>query len=196
MSSENSLPETLQNDSIRKTAFWEAFKNIAIIFSFMVNFVLVIVLLLIAGWVLFPAKTDVVEPMLDNLQGAINALDDATIVRTISIDEQVPINFTLPVRQATTVVLSQDVKLERPAQFIFPGGGGYIQGTVILTLPEGQELPIHLNMDVPVQNEIPVQFPVDVTIPLKETELNRVVIELNDILGPVRELLDDLPDGF
>jgi hypothetical protein len=134
--------------------------------------------------------------MLDNLQGAVNALDDATIVRTISIDEQVPVNFTLPLKQSTTVVLSRDVEINRPAQFVFPAGGGYIQGNVILTLPAGQELPILLDMDVPVNNQIPVQFPVEVTIPLRETELNRVVIELNSVLGPVRDLLDSLPDGF
>lgn len=189
-------PATPQTDPRRRTGYWEAYKNIAIIFSFTVNLVLVIVLLLLVSSIMFPAKTDVVEPMLDNLQGAVNALDDATIVRTISINEQVPVNFTLPLKQSTTVVLSEDVKLERPAQFIFPTGGGYIQGTVILTLPAGQELPILLDMDVPVNNQIPVQFPVDVTIPLKETELNQVVIELNSVLGPVRDLLDSLPDGF
>ena len=185
-----------QNGPRRRTSFWEAFKNLAIVFSFTVNLILVIVLLLLVQSVTFPTKTDVVEPMLDNLQGAVNALDDATIVRTISIDEQVPVNFTLPLKQSTTVVLSRDVEINRPAQFVFPAGGGYIQGNVILTLPAGQELPILLDMDVPVNNQIPVQFPVEVTIPLRETELNRVVIELNSVLGPVRDLLDSLPDGF
>jgi len=185
-----------QNGLRRRTSFWEAFKNLAIVFSFTVNLVLVIVLLLLVGSIMFPAKTDVVEPMLDNFQGAVNALDEATIVRTISIDEQVPVNFTLPLKQSTTVVLSEDVKLDRPAQFVFPAGGGYIQGNVILTLPAGQELPILLDMDVPVNNQISVQFPVEVTIPLRETELNQVVIELNSVLGPIRDLLDSLPDGF
>jgi hypothetical protein len=184
------------NGPRRRTCFWEAFKNLAILFSFTVNLILVIVLLLLVRSVIFPTKTDVVEPMLDNLQGAVNALDDATIVRTISIDEQVPVNFTLPLKQPTTVVLSRDVEINRPAQFVFPAGGGYIQGNVILTLPAGQELPILLDMDVPVNNQIPVQFPVEVTIPLRETELNRVVVELNSVLGPVRDLLDSLPDGF
>jgi hypothetical protein len=192
----NQTTATSQNGPRRRTSFWEAFKNLAIVFSFTVNLVLVIVLLLLVQSVIFPTKTDVVEPMLDNLQGAVNALDDATIVRTISIDEQVPVNFTLPLKQSTTVVLSRDVEINRPAQFVFPAGGGYIQGNVILTLPAGQELPILLDMDVPVNNQIPVQFPVEVTIPLRETELNRVVIELNSVLGPVRDLLDSLPDGF
>jgi hypothetical protein len=195
MSSGNQANETPREKS-RRTAFWEAFKNLAIIFSFIVNLVLVIVLLLVVGWLLFPIKTDVVEPMLDKLQGAVNALDDATIVRTISIDQQVPVNFTLPLNQGTTVVLSQDVELIRPATFNLPAGGGSINGTVALKLPQGLQLPILLNLDVPVQNFIPVQFPVEVSIPLRETELNQVVVELNNVLEPLRDFLDDLPDGF
>jgi hypothetical protein len=177
-------------------ALWEAFKNLAIIFSFIVNFVLVIVLLLVVGWLLFPIKTDVVEPMLDKLQGAVNALDDATIIQTITIDQQVPVNFSLPLNQGTTVVLSQDVDVVRPATFSLPGGGGSINGTVALKLPQGLQLPIILSMDVPVENFIPVQFPVEVSIPLRDTELNQVVVELNSVLQPVRDFLDDLPDGF
>lgn len=196
MSSEPSSNETLQKGNARIVAFWEAFKNMAIIFSFAVNFVLVIVLLLVTGWIIFPTKTDVVEPLLDDLQGAINALDEATIVRTIAIDELVPVSFTLPLEQSTVVVLSQDVQLVRPATFHLPAGGGSINGTVALNLPRGLQLPIALDLDVPVQNFIPVKFPVDVEIPLKETELSQVVIELNSVLGPIRQLLDDLPDGF
>jgi len=196
MSAENYSNETTHKRRHRRADFWEAFKNLAIIFSFIVNLVLVIVLLLVAGWIIFPTKTDVVEPMLDDLQGAINALDEATIVRTISIDEQVPVSFTLPLEQSTVVVLSQDVQLVRPATFLLPAGGGSINGTVSLNLPRGLQLPIALDLDVPVQNFIPVKFPVDVTIPLKETELSQVVVELNRVLGPIRQLLDDLPDGF
>jgi hypothetical protein len=196
MSSRSNSSDVSTDSKEWRRGLWEAFKNIAIVFSFTVNFVLIIVVLLLVGWLLFPAKTDVVEPLLDNLQGAVNALDNATIMRTIPIDEQVPVNFTLPLKQATTVVLSQDVRLVRPATFVFPNGGGAIHGTVTLDLPTGLALPILLDMNVPVENEIPVQFDVEVTIPLKETELNVVVVELNNILQPVRKLFDDLPDGF
>jgi len=196
MSSQKDSDGAPRESKGRGAALWTAFKNIAIVFSFIVNLVLVIVLLLIVGWVLFPTKTEVVEPMLDDLQSAVNALDSATIVRTIQIDEQVPVNFTLPLEQTTVVVLSQDVQLVRPATFVLPAGGGSINGTVSLNLPTGLELPIALDMDVPVQNVIPVKFPVQVSIPLKETDLSQVVVELNAILGPLRDFLDDLPDGF
>jgi hypothetical protein len=190
------LVEKLKQLKIQRSSLWPAFKDVAIIFSFTVNFVLVMAVLFLVGWILFPTKTDVVEPMLDNLQGAVNALDNATIVRTIYINQQVPVNFTLPVKQQTTVVLSEDVPLTRPATFVFPPGGGSIHGTVSLSLPAGMELPIYLGMDVPVQNQIQVEFPVEVSIPLDETELNQVVVKLNNVLEPVRDFLDKLPDGF
>lgn len=193
MSNENNV---MQEDNRRRWNLWNAFKNVAIVFSFIVNFVLVIVLLIVGGWVIFPLKSDLAEPLLDDLQGAIDALGDATIVRVIDIDEQVPVNFTLPLNQATTVVLSQDVELVRPATFHLPGGGGAINGTVVLNLPSGLELPVVLNLDVPVDNSIPVQFPVNVSIPLRETELNQVVIKLNAIVEPIREYVHELPDGF
>lgn len=193
----NQIPVEGETQNGNRTAdLWAAFKDLAVLFSFTVNFVLVIVFLIIFGWILFPTKTEVVEPMLDELQGAVNALDNATIYRTIQIDQQVPVSFTLPIKQPTTVVLSEDVPINQPAIFTFPTGGGQIRGTVSLSLPAGTELPIHLEMNVPVQNAIQVQFPVEIEIPLKETELNLVVVKLNDVLEPVRKLLDDLPDGF
>ncbi len=189
-----STPQSPRRLSAR--GLWHAFKNVAIVFSFTVNLALVVALLLFVGWLLFPIKTDIVEPLLSDLQEAVDALGDATIVRTIPIDQRVPISFTLPLEQPTVVVLSEDVELVRPATFYLPGGGGAINGTVVLNLPKGLGLPVMLDLDVPVRNEIPVQFPVDVSIPLKETELNQVVIQLNDVLGPIREYLDQLPDGF
>jgi hypothetical protein len=196
MTSENSSHQESDGGKRRGAALWAAFKNFAILFSFIVNFVLVIVLLIIAGWILFPAKTDLVEPLLDGLQGAIDALGEATIIRTIPIDQQVPVSFTLPLNQATVVTLTQDVALVQKATFYLPGNGGQINGTVALMLPTGMALPVQLELDVPVDNSIPVQFPVEVSIPLKETELNQVVVKLNEVLGPIREYLDELPDGF
>jgi len=196
MSSEDISHQEAGTGKRRVTNLWAAFKNLAIVFSFIVNLVLVIVLLILVGWILFPAKTEIVEPLLNDLQEAVDALEEARIVRTIDIDQQVPVSFTLPLNQATVVVLSQDVALKRPATFYLPSGGGAINGTVALNLPKGLELPIHLNLDVPVDNSIPVQFPVEVSIPLKETELNKAIIKLNQTLGPIREYLDELPDGF
>ena len=130
---------------------WKAFANVAIVFSFIVNFVLVLVLLLAIGPI-FQAKTGIVEPLLTDLDQAFLGLGETEINTTVAVDQEIPIRFTLPlsqplgldfdlpINQATTVRLTQNVQLNRPAQFTLPGGGGAINGSVNLVLPAGLPL--------------------------------------------------------
>jgi hypothetical protein len=201
---------------------WEAFKDIAIVFSFALNFILVLTLLLIA----VPAarlglalKVGLVEPTLNNLDAAFVHLGDSTIDTTIPIndsvpirfdvplDQQLPVNFDLSIDQATVVTLQQPVPLTNlPARFILPGGGGGINGSVSLSLPAGLCLPIHLRTIVPVRQTIPVQLtvPVSETIPIQmdvpvsialgQAGLDPAVQELRGVLAPLRSQVEQLPD--
>ena len=131
-------------------SFWRAFKDIAILFSFVVNFVLVVVLLVVsipALQTVFALKTDLVEPLLYDLDAAFVGLGQATIDTTVHIDEPIPIQFDLPldqplpinfdlaIEQDTSVALRQAVPLYGlPAQFNLPGGGGVVRLTRLLGL--------------------------------------------------------------
>jgi hypothetical protein len=208
----------------RLKRFWGAFRDIAILFSFVTNFVLVVVLLVVsipALQTVFTLKTELVEPLLNNLDAAFLGLGEATIDTTVQIDEPIPIQFDLPldellqitfdltIEQDTTVVLQQAVPLYgMPAQFNLPGGGGVINGNVSLALPVGLQLPIHLSMVVPVSQTIPVRLnvPVNETIPIQmtvpvhitlgEAGLGPVVDQLRGALQPVRVQIESLPDGI
>jgi len=195
MSAQNDSQQTPGERRLQRENIWPAFKTFAILFSFTVNMVLVIVLLIVGGWILFPAKTELAEPMLDDLQDAITALEEATITRTIPIDQQMPLSFTLPLNQVTAVVLSEDVALDRPATFHL-SDGGVIYGRVALDLPKDLALPVRLDLQVPVDQSIPVLLDVQVAIPLKETDLNQVSGKLDDLLGPIVDYLNELPDGL
>jgi len=206
----------------RLKRFWNAFRDIAIIFSFVVNFVLVVVLLVVSIPALraaFALKVGLVEPLLDDLDAAFVGLGEATIDTTVEIDESIPIQFEMPldqplpinfllsIEQDTAVVLSEPVPLNMQAQFNLPGGGGMINGTVSLALPTGLELPVHLSMVVPVSKTIPVQMnvPVSETIPIQmtvpvsiklgEAGLDEAVEELRAVFLPVGDLIESLPDG-
>ena len=213
-----------KSDMGRIRRFWTAFRDIAILFSFAINFVLVVVLLVVtipAIDTIFTLKTDLVEPLLYNLDAAFQGLGEATIDTTVQIDEPIPIQFNLPldqplpitfdltIEQDTTVVLQQAVPLYgMPAQFNLPGGGGVINGSVSLALPVGLQLPIHLSMVVPVSQTIPVRMnvPVNETIPIQmtvpvhitlgESGLNPVVNELRGALQPIQIQIESLPDGI
>ena len=207
----------------RVKRFWNAFRDVAIIFSFAVNFVTIVLLLVVSLPALraaFALKSGMVEPLLDDLDAAFVGLGEATIDTNIDIDQHVPIQFTLPlsqpldinfplpINQDTTVVLTNDVKLEQVYTEFNLGIFGKINGYVTLTLPRDLHLPIHLNMTVPVVSTIPVvmDVPVDenvrikmnvpVHIKLGESGLDPAVQDLRAVFEPVRVQIQRLPDGF
>jgi len=207
----------------RLKRFWNAFKDIAIIFSFVVNFVLVVSLLVVsipALRTVFALKIGMVEPLLNDLDAAFVGLGEATVDITVQIDksipiqfdlpldQQLPIDFQLPIEQDTAVVLNAPVPLSLPAQFNLPAGGGVINGNVSLSLPVGLPLPVHLSMvvpvsqtipvrmNVPVNQIIPIQMEVPVHIKLGEAGLDPAVEELRAVFRPLKEQIESLPDGI
>jgi len=170
--------------------YWTAFKNIAILFSFTVNFVTVLVLLIVL-LALLPAKQVFVSPLMGKVWGGLEDFDDAKIETTVQIDHQLPIAFPVHVREnPTTVRLTAPVSMNMPARFVLPGGGGTINGTVSVVMPAGTRLPVVIeNMTIPVSQTIPVQFDQPVTIYLHDTELHDVIVNFQDLLRPFYELL-------
>ena len=208
----------------RLKRFWQAFREIAIVFSFITNFILVLLVLVLSIPALqtaFALKTGLLEPFINDLDQAFVGLGQASIDTTITINQPIPIQFDLPLnqpmpiqfdlplQQSTDVILQQPVPLTAlPAQFNLPGGGGVINGYVSLSLPAGMHLPVYLNMTVPVSQTIPVQMtvPVNQVVPIQmevpihinlgESGLNPVVDELRGAIRPVKEQVESLPDGI
>jgi hypothetical protein len=181
----------------RHELLWLAFEKFAIFFSFVVTFILMIILLVIgyATWrqwsVLQVLRKDVACPLIADVNGLVDDLGGAVITRTIPISQTIPVRFDLPLNQNLSVQLTRDVKLNRPTTFTLPGGGGQINGTVYLVLPRGQNLPVHMATNVAVSQTLPVEMEVDVAIPLEETELGPVVDQLKGLLAPYMDILDE-----
>jgi hypothetical protein len=189
----------------RFETIWLAFEKFALFFSFVVTMTLVVVLLLlgIGVWRIAPTlpglRDGTLCPLIAQVDSLVYDFDSAVITRTISISQTIPVAFDLTLDQNTVVKLTKSVPLNRSATFILPGGGGQINGTVSLALPNGMPLPIHLTMPVPIRKELPVNMNVLVSIPLKETELGEVTGQLRDILTPYTKLLSDMlhcPNAF
>jgi len=207
----------------RLKRFWNAFRDVAIIFSFAINFILVVSLLVVsipAVRVAFGIKTGLVEPLLSDLDAAFVGLGETTIDTTVEIEESIPIqfdmlldqampiNFELAIEQDINAMLNAPVPLNLPAQFTLPGGGGVINGFVSLSLPSGMSLPIYLSMvvpvsqtipvrmNVPVSQTIPIQMAVPVSIELGEAGLEPAVEELRAVFRPVVYLVEGMPDGI
>jgi hypothetical protein len=176
----------------RSEVLWLAFEKFAIFFSFIVTFLLVVLLLALgyATWqhrsVLKSLKEGLVCDTVTGLNDLMGDLESAVITRTIPISETIPVRFDVPLDKNMDVELTDSVTVRRPTSFVFPAGGGRINGTVNLTLPSGQILPVHMSTMVEVSQTLPVQMDVHVAIPLKETELGGVLSQLKDLLAPLR----------
>ncbi len=196
----------------RLQRLWRAFANVAIIFSFVVNLVLVLALILAVG-PLLQLKTRLLEPLLVNLDRAFLGLGETTIRTTVPVDQSIPIqfdlpldqplglNFELPITQDTVVVLLRDTSIPNTTVYL---NNVPVRTTVVL--PAGTPLPVRLNMVVPVQKTIPVQMtvPVSQTVPIRmeipvaiqlgPSGLDPAVQRLRDVFVPVRALIEYLPD--
>jgi len=175
--------------------WWNSFKTVALLISFITNMILIIVLLLVLMQ-LFQIKNGILEPLIDGLHRNFVGMDEAVIESTIDVEDEIPVVFDLPLNQATNVVLTQDVPLAASATFTLPGGGGVINGRVDIVLPRGLVLPVQLDMIVPVNTQIPISLPVDVAIPMKETQLHTPFVNLRNLLEPYVRVLDNLPDTW
>ncbi len=175
--------------------WWNSFKTVALLISFITNIVFFIVLIILLMNI-FQIKNGILEPLIDGLHRNFVGLDEAVIVRTIDVNDQIPVQFDLPLQQDTNVVLTSDVPIAASATFTLPGGGGVINGRVDIVLPSGLVLPIRLDMTVPVDTSLPVHLPVDVEIPLKETQLHAPFNNLRELLEPYVRAMDNLPASW
>lgn len=173
---------------------WLAFKNFAILFSFVINLVLVIILLL-SPYPVFTTKSEIAEPILLDLDSAFEALGETTIQTTVQINHKLPISFDLPLQEQTAVILNEAVPLQVPATFFLPSGGGSINGVVSLELPKGQALPVTLDFVVPVDSTIPIEFAVPVEIDLYNAGMGPAIEELRAVFQPLTKFVQDLPDS-
>lgn len=171
---------------------WLAFEKFAIVFSFAVTFTLVILLLAVAIGVwqqrslLESLRAGLACDTVTGLNAVLDDFENAVITRTVFISQTIPVQFEQPLDKSLDVDLTENVSLSRPTTFLFPAGGGQINGTVYLELPEGQVLPIHMRTSVEVSQTLPVQMDVAVAIPLKETELGLVIGRLKELLAPLQ----------
>ncbi len=189
-------PVAVQSDKARKSRkrkFWDAAKTLTLVVSMFINFILIVAVVILANQV--GAIKMTLNNVLGQLDSAFEGLGQAVIQDTIKINQQVPVQFDLPLKQDTVVVTQGPVPINTQATFSL-GQFGSINGTVSLQLPAGTRLPVHLELTVPVSNSIPVVFDQPIAIPLAEKGLGPVVAKLRSALAPIINLVHKLPDRF
>ncbi len=176
-------------------AFGRFFKNFMIIFSFIVNLVLIVVVIALV-LLIFDIKNNVVTPLVEGLHSSFVGLDESTIDWTIPVRGSIPVQFNLPLNQETTVTLTKPVPLSVAATITLPGVGQLNNAQVYLNLPAGLQLPVALNLNVPVDQQVPVSLDVRAVIPLSQTQLHDPVDNLRLVFEPIVRILYNLPNNY
>ncbi len=187
-----------------------------VIFSFIVNFVLVLVLVG-AGLFIFQIKNEIAQPLIQGLHSTAVGLDEATIDWTIPVDAQLPISLNVPINAGTissqvtqigdtpvqniipgetVVTLTRPVPISITGAFIDAGNLQLTNATVNITLPEGTRLPVALDLAVQLDTEIPVELDVRAIIPLRDTQLHDPFETLALLFEPLAIGLHNLPNNF
>jgi len=165
-------------------AYWD----VAAAISLIVNALLLALLLITAGQVK-QLKQTISTGLLGGLYRNFVDMDRSSITTTINVNAQVPLNFTLPVQQNTTVVLTQSVTIPN-AYVVINTQTLNISAPARVTLPSGTNLPIALNLGIPVQVSIPISLRVPVNIPLANTGLHGPFTGLETTIRPYYCMLE------
>lgn len=122
--------------------------------------------------------------LIGGLHTNFEKLDNASISKVISVDAQIPLNITVPIRETTQITLAERVEIPNAIVQITTGGV-VINSNARVTLPAGTPLVVRLNFDVPVETTIPVHLDVPVNIPMDETELHEPFVGLQEVIRPL-----------
>lgn len=172
-------------------AFW----TFASILSLIVNVILIAVLIVLGSQV-FSLKRMLSDQLIGGLYQNFQLMDEARITASIPVDASVPAKFKLPLDTETTVVLSQDTRIDGARVSLVTGGLSINNAPADIVLPAGTRLPIFLKLSVPVNQKIPVKLNVDVDIPLNQTDLHEPFVGLQGVVQPYYQLLNETPNSW
>ncbi len=172
-------------------AFW----SVGAFLSILLNIILLAVVFSLAKQV-FAIKNLVTSDVVGGLYYNFLLMDQATIKTSVTVEDTIPVQFDLPLKQSTVVILSEDTLIEGATVSLNTGGLIIQQAPTDIILPEGTALPIRLDLTVPVDTEIPISITVPVEIPLNETELHEPFVGLQEVVSPFYWMLTEQPSSW
>jgi hypothetical protein len=167
--------------------FLPAFWTIASLLSLTVNIILIVILLILFQMLGAIQQTadDKASGLLGGLYTNFVKMDEANIQRTIHVEKEIPVQFSLNVSGPTNVTLSQPVTINGALVTVQTGGLNIVNARATIVLPQDTLLPINIhNLVVPVDQKVPAVLDVVVDIPLNETELHEPFVGLQQVVRP------------
>lgn len=192
--SDNNTPNKTQKKDW-KGKILPAFWSVGAFLSILLNIILLVAVIVLARQ-LFTIKNMVTNDVVGGLYYNFLLMDQATIQTTVQVEDTIPVQFDLPLKQDTVVILSEDTLIQGATVSLNTGGLNIVKAPTDIVLPKGTKLPIQLDLSVPVDTEIPISITVPVEIPLAETELHEPFTGLQDVVSPYYWMLTEQPNSW
>jgi hypothetical protein len=175
--------------------FLPAFWSVGSALSVLLNIILLVVVIVLANQ-LFTVKRMLTNDVIGGLYYNFLLMDQANITTSVQVEESIPVQFELPLKQNTTVVLTKDTPIYNATVSMRTGGLNIQQAPTDIVLPKGTELPVELDLLIPVDTWIPIRLTVPVDIPLSQTELHQPFVGLQDVVSPFYWMLVNQPNSW
>jgi len=172
-------------------AFWSVGSALSILLN-----IILLVAVLIMGSQLFTIKRMLTNDVVGGLYYNFLLMDQANITTDIQVEESIPVQFEMPLKQKTMVVLTKDTVIENATVSLRTGGLNIQSAPTDIVLPKGTRLPVQLDLNIPVDTRIPIALNVPVDIPLSQTELHEPFVGLQDVVSPIYWMLVEQPNSW
>ena len=188
------VPSPESESKTSRYRFLPAFWTIASVMSITVNIVLIVILLIalqMLGAIQFTTN-DQISGLLGGLYSNFVKMDQATISTNILVQDNIPLNFTVPIDRSEPTRLETEIKLSREAVISDvrvvinqPGTEFRLDSLATITLPKNTILNVYIQrFDIPIQNSVPISLNVPVNIPLSQTQLHEPFVGLQKVVEP------------
>ncbi|MFZ5818372.1 MAG: hypothetical protein ACOYYJ_00590 [Chloroflexota bacterium] len=175
----------------RKLKIGPAFWTVTGALSLIVNAVLIGILVTLMQMLgsLQVTAGDAGAGLVGGLYDNFDKMKNARIVSTVPVNlPDVPVDFVLNYSTDTEVVLTRDVPIQ--ANVSISSGIININGPASIVLQQGSRLPIHLDLQIPVQTTVDIDRQLTVDIPIASTELSAHFQGLQDTIEPIYCLIE------
>ena len=168
-------------------AFW----TVTGILSLVVNSILIAVLFYLWSSMnsLQLTASDTGANVLSGLYTNFEKMDRASIISTIPVDAQIPLNLNVPIQRTSRITLASDSVIQN-ARVRINTATLNIDAPAQVILPAGTTLEVGLDFVVSIQDNVPVHLEVPINIPLSQTQLHEPFTGLQDVLKPFYCLID------
>lgn len=168
-------------------AFWTVTGTLSLIVNAVLISILITLMQMLSS--LQITAGDAGTGLIGGLYNNFDKMKNAHIVSAIPVNlPDVPVDFVLNYSTDTEVVLSRDVPIQ--ANVSISSGIININGPANIVLQQGSRLPIHLDLQIPVQTTVDIERELTVDIPIASTELSTHFQGLQDTIKPIYCLLE------